>query len=285
VAPAQIMSMIGEPFGPPPPLAAPVVPEVVIDRRGEGRSLALICALAGADRGVVAVVADIPRRRGALQDVLAPGRLGVDVAVLGGGRCDAEAAGARLALARGGPVLALLDYRALAEIALPEGVHLVAVDPPASDAEVGWLRAAAAGRPVHLAWGPDEASVSLAVALSDLAVREVARSLWPGITAAPGGLRWADADAVLAGDGPVARSPRAVAIALAALMDAGLVEVGPDALVAVKGAGQADLEAGAIGLRAAALADEARVLTGRAMTMDLLGATPEWLPDMTGALS
>jgi hypothetical protein len=161
----------------------------------------------------------------------------------------------------------------------------VAVDPPASDAEVGWLRAAAAGRPVHLAWGPDEASVSLAVALSDLAVREVARSLWPGITAAPGGLRWADADAVLAGDGPVARSPRAVAIALAALMDAGLVEVGPDALVAVKGAGQADLEAGAIGLRAAALADEARVLTGRAMTMDLLGATPEWLPDMTGALS
>jgi hypothetical protein len=127
--------------------------------------------------------------------------------------------------------------------------------------------------------------VSLAVALSDLAVREVARSLWPGITAAPGGLRWADADAVLAGDGPVARSPRAVAIALAALMDAGLVEVGPDALVAVKGAGQADLEAGAIGLRAAALADEARVLTGRAMTMDLLGATPEWLPDMTGALS
>ena len=75
------------------------------------------------------------------------------------------------------------------------------------------------------------------------------------------------------------------AIALAALVDAGLVEVGSDALVAVKGAGQADLEAGAIGLRAAALADEARVLTGRAMTMDLLGATPEWLPDMTGALS
>ena len=96
---------------------------------------------------------------------------------------------------------------------------------------------------------------------------------------------WADADAVLAGDGPVARSPRAVAISLAALVDAGLVEVGSDALVAVKGAGQADLEAGAIGLRAAALADEARVLTGRAMTMDLLGATPEWLPDMTGALS
>ena len=285
VAPSRIAGMLGEPFGPTPP-AAVAVPEVVRDHRAEGRALPLICALAGADRGVAAIVADVPRRRAALGDVLAPGRLGVDVAVLGGVRCDAQAVRDRLALARGGPVLALLDYAALAEVEIPEGVHVVVVDPPTSDAQAGWLAAACAGRAAHLAWGPDEAAVALRVAEADLAVRDVARSLWPALVAHPDGLAWgADADRLLAGDGPVARSPRAVAIALAALAEEGLVRVGDDGLVVVPDAGRADLEAGAIGLRAAALAEEAGLMASRAMTMDVLGSAPDWLPEMTGALS
>ncbi|MFM9018048.1 MAG: single-stranded-DNA-specific exonuclease RecJ [Actinomycetota bacterium] len=283
---AVIGDMVAQPFGAPAPVRGVQAPVEVRDRRGEGRGLSLICALAGADRGVAAVVADVPRRRAALGDVLYPGRLGVDVAVLGGDRCDPEAMRGRLALARGGPVLALLDYAALAEVPLPPDVHLVAIDPPMTASQVDWLRVAGAGRTAHLSWGPEEADLALRVALADLAVRDVARSLWPGLAAHPGGLAWgAECDAVLAGDGPVARSPRSVAIALAALADAGLVRVGDAGLVVVPGAPQADLEAGAVGRRAAALADEAQVMAARAMTMDVLGSIPEWLPEPTGALS
>ena len=286
VAPSQIAAMVADPFGPVPPVVTAEAPVEVRDRRGEGRGLSLICALAGADRGVAAVVADVPRRRAALADVLYPGRLGVEVAVLGGGRCDPEAVRGRLALARGGPVLVLLDYAALAEVPIPPDVHLVAVDPPMCERDADWLRVAAAGRTAHLAWGPDEADLALRVALADLAVRDVARSLWPGLTAHPGTMEWGpECDRVLAGDGPVARSPRAVAIALAALAEAGLVTVGADGIAVVPGAPQADLEAGAVGLRAAALADEARVMAARALTMDVLGSIPEWLPEPTGALS
>jgi hypothetical protein len=228
----------------------------------------------------------VPRRRGVLADVLAPGRLGVELAVLGGERCDAEAMRGRLALARGGPVLGIVDYAALAELDLPDDVHLVAVDPPVQEWQAGWLRAAAAGRFAHLAWGSGEADMALAVALSDLAVRDVARGVWPGLAGHGGTVPWGPAaDRLLAGDGPVARSPRAVARALAALADAGLVRVSDQGIAVVPGAPPADLEAGAVGLRAAALADEARLMAARAMTIDLLGTAPEPLPQADGALS
>jgi len=286
VPPAAIPAMVATPFGAMAPEAGVESPREVRDRRGEGRALALICALAGADRGVAAVVSDVPRRRAALRDVLAPGRLGVEVAVLGGDRCDVEAMAARLALARGGPLLAILDYAALEQVVVPDDVHLVVVDPPVLEQQAAWLRVAAAGRFVHLAWGADEAALACAVAQADLAVRDVARALWPALAAEPGRVPWgARADALLAGDGPVARSPRAVALALAALAEAGLVQVGPGGVAVVPGAPPADLDDGAVGRRAAALRDEARVLAGRAMTIDLLGAVPDWLPQADGALS
>ena len=286
VPPGSLRAMVAHPFGDPPPVDGLAVPLEVRDRRGEGRSLPLICALAGADRGVVAIVADVPRRRAALADALAPGRLGVEVAVLGGARCDPEAVRARLALARGGSVLALLDYGMLADVDLPDGVHLVAVDPPVTEVEAGWLRAAAAGRTVHLAWGEEEAALALRVAEADLAVRDVARGIWPGLVAWPDGLPWGDdADALFAGDGPVARSPRAMAIALAALAEAGLVRVGPAGICVIPGAPPADLTAGSVGRRATALCDEARVLASRAMTLDVLGSAAPGPHQMTGALS
>ena len=284
--PAHLPDMVADPFGPTAPVAGIAPPAMVRDRRGEGRGLALVCALAYADAGVAAVVADIPRRRAALRDVLAPGRLGVDAAVIGGDRCDAAAIRDRLALARGGRVLALLDYRALREVDLPTGVHLVVIDPPVTDVDAGWLRAAAAGRTVHLAWGPDEVDLALRVMQADLAVRDVAAGIWPGLPADGALLPWGPAaDAALAGAGPVVRAPRAVAVALAALAEAGLVMVGDDGVRVVAGAPRADLAAGAVGRRARALADEAAAMAGRAMTTDLFGAVPDALHGMTGALS
>lgn len=286
VPPAGLRRMLDQPFGPAAPRHGVTAPAEVIDRRGQGRSLALVAALAGADSGVAMVVADVPRRRAALDDVLAPGRLGVEVAVLGGVRCDADALRARLVLARGGPLLALLDYAALAEVDLPRDVHLVVVDPPVTRAQADWLRVTAAGRFAHLAWGPDEAALALAATQADLAVRDVARGLWPGLGAHGATLPWGPAcDRLLAGDGPVTRSPRAVAIALAALCEAGFLQVSLDGITVVAGAPVADLGIGAIGRRAAALADEARAMAARAMTIDVLDAVPEPGVRAHGALS
>ncbi len=254
------MVPVGEPSGPP---------VAVCDRRGEGRVLPLLTGLAGADGGVVAVVADLPRRRAVLGGVLAPGRLGVEVAVIGGDRCDRGALRARLALARGGPMLALLDYRVVGDVDLPADVHVVVVDPPASDADMAALRHVGAGRCVHLAWGEVEVAHAARVAEDDLSVREVARTLWPTLTAGGGAWAWdAELDGLLAGDGPIVRSSRAVAAALAALRDAGLLEVGEDGIRVLAPQGQADLDSTPTGLRAAVLRDQARTLLGRAMTID-----------------
>jgi hypothetical protein len=252
--------------------AAPATPLAVFDRRGEGRALPLIVSLAGADGGVVAVVSDVPRRRGTFDSVLSPGRLGVEVAVLGGDRCDAAAMVARLALARGGPLLAMLDYRALAQVDLPADVHVVLVDPPLSEADVSALRAATAGRTVHLAWGDDEARHALRIAEDDLGVRETARAIWPALQADGGHHAWdASLTQMLAGDGAVSRSPRAVAIALAALRDAGLITVDAAGISVAPVGERADLDTTPTGLHAAALLDQARMLAGRAGTLDPFG--------------
>ena len=89
-----------------------------------------IAALAGADAGVVVVVADIPRRRSMLDDVLHPDRLGVELAVLGGVRCAAAPVGERMARAARRASIAVFDYATLAEVALPGDAHLVVLDPP-----------------------------------------------------------------------------------------------------------------------------------------------------------
>ena len=78
---------------------------------------------------------------------------------------------------------------------------------------------------------------------------------------------------------------QAVALALAALCEAGLVRVDDDGIAVVPGAPQAQLDDGAVGRRAAALRDEADAMAARAMTIDLLGAVPDWLPLADGALS
>ena len=190
--------------------------------------------------------------------------------MIGGDRCDREAMRRRLALARGGPLLAMVDHRALAELALPDDVHLVVVDPPVLQSDVAAVCHAAAGRAVHLAWGADEAAHALRIAEDDLAVRDTARALWPLLRDAAGPLPWDDRTAaLLAGDGPVARSPRAVAVALAAMRDAGLLTTGEPGVEAREPSGTTDLDATPTGLHAAALRQQAREMAGRAMTVDL----------------
>jgi single-stranded-DNA-specific exonuclease len=259
--------------GPPPPVAAEP-PAGVRDRRGEGASLAVLASLAGADRGAVAVVADVARRRGALETALEPGRLGLEVAVLAGGRCDPAAMAARVAMARGVPALLMIDYARLAEVDPPEGMHLVLVDPPASEGDVAWAAARAAGRWLHLTWGEPETELALAVAEEEWELRPAAAAIW---TALRDGVHrpWGpELERALLGDGPAIRHPRVAARALRVLAEVGLVEVDAAGVSAAADPARRDLAGSALYRACRERLTDARAHLARARTLDLV-ARPE----------
>jgi hypothetical protein len=199
----------------------------VRDRRGEGAIVSTLAALAGADRGVIAVVADTARRRAVLADVLAPHRLGVEVAVLGGRRCDAHALRGRAAQACDRPALVLVEYAVLPEVELPGELHVALVDPPPDAESAGWARACAAGRWLHLLWGEEEAAFAVAAAERDLELRPAAAAIWRAL---PEGIEvpWGpDLDPLILGEADPMRSPVAAARALAALAEIGRVAITP----------------------------------------------------------
>jgi hypothetical protein len=267
-----IRALMGAPDEPPaPPASAPAPPAGVRDRRGAGSALAILAALAGADRGAVAVVADVPRRRGALSAALEPGRLGVEVAVLGGARCDPEALRARLALARGVPALAMLDYGRLAEIEPPEGMHLVLVDPPASAAEAAWALHRAAGRWLHLVWGDAEIELALRAAEDEWALRPAVTAIWMGLRHGVARAWGPDLEAILLGTAPASRSPRVAARALSILAELGLAEVGEAGVRAAPDPDRRELDASQTYRACRARLDEALAFLALAPTLDLAG--------------
>lgn len=270
---ADLRAMLDDPGWTPEAPPPDGLPLGVRDRRGEGAALAMLAALAGADRGAVAVVCDIARRRGALMAALEPGRLGLEVAVLGGGRCDPGALAQRLALARGAPSLAMLDYERLAEMELPEGTHLVLVDPPASAEQAAWAVRQAAGRWLHLAWGADETELALQVAEDELELRPVVTELWMALRDGVPRAWGPDLEAVLLGDGPTSRPPRVAANALAALVELGLVEAGEPGVRAARDPERRELEASARYRACRARLDEARRFLALAPSLDLAGAS------------
>jgi single-stranded-DNA-specific exonuclease len=255
-----------EPAAAAPPAGPPLG---VRDRRGEGAALSTLAALAGADRGVVAVVADVPRRREALVAALEPGRLGAEVAVLGGARCDPGAMAARMALARGVPALAMLDYGRLAEVDLPEGMHLALVDPPATPEQAAWAVHRAQGRWLHMVWGDAEIAEALRVAEAEWELRPAVTAIWLGLRDGAPRAFGSELEGVLLGDGPVARHPRVAARALGVLAELGLVEVGEQGVRAAPGPDRRELEASERYRAARRRLDEARAFLSIAPTLDL----------------
>lgn len=283
VALADLRTLVldGEPPQPaPPPSSAP--PLGVRDRRGEGASLAVLAALAGADRGAVAVVADVARRRGALVTALEPGRLGLEVAVLAGGRCDPGALAARLAMARGVPALVMIDYERLAETELPEGAHVVLVDPPADPAAAGWAAARAAGRWLHLVWGEPETALAAQVAEQDLELRPAAAAIWRELgdgTHRPWGPQL---ERALLGDGPAVRPPRVAARALRVLAEVGLVAVGEDGVRAAADPVRRDLADSGLYRACLRRLEAVRGHLALAATIDVLARSEEPAPSLAG---
>ncbi len=269
---ARVRAMLDDPLaGPPPaPEREPAPPAGVRDRRGECAALPLLAALAGADRGVVAVVSDVARRRGALATALEPGRLGAEVAVLAGGRCEPGAMAARLDRARGVPAMVMIDYARLAEVEPPEGMHLALVNPPASRAEAAWAAHRAAGRWLHLAWSEADVDLALAVAEEEWELRPAVTALWRALREA-GDLPWGPAlERALLGDGPAMRPPRVAARALVVLHELGLVELGDDGVRPAVDPQRRELDDSPLYRACRARLEEARAFLALAPTLDLL---------------
>jgi len=271
----DLRAMVERPREPGAPPRAAGPPLGVRDRRGQGAALSTLAALAGADRGVVAVVADVARRREALVAALEPGRLGVEVAVLGGARCDAGALATRLALARGVPALAMLDYARLAEIDPPEGMHIVLVDPPASAHDAAWAAHRAGGRWLHLVWGEPEAELALRVAEDEWELRPAVTALWTGLRDGAPRAWGPELEAVLLGDGPPSRPPAVAARALAVLEELGLVEIGPGGVRAAPDPERRELDASPAYRAARERLEEARRVIALAPTLDLFAMAEE----------
>lgn len=238
-----------------PPGAGP--PRGVRDRRGEGRVVSTIAALAGADRGVVAVVADVAHRRVVLGDVLDPARLGVEVAVLGGDRCGRAALAARLATAANRPALILVDYDVLSEITLPDDVHIALVDPPVDPTQAAWVTAHAADRWLHLLWGDEEVAFALKMAERRWDVRAAAAEIWRALRDGDHHPWGTALDGLLLGTEGTMRPPLAVVNAVVALGQIGLLQVDATGIAALPGTG-ARLEVAAHAMACRTHLDEIR---------------------------
>jgi hypothetical protein len=255
---------------PAPDPAGP--PDALCDERGAGTGLVRIAALAGADAGVVVVVADVPRRRGMLEDVLHPERIGVELAVLGGSRCAGAPLGERVRLAARRPSIAVLDYAALGWVDVPPDTHLVALDPPCDQLQAQWLRVHAAHRSLHLVWTEHEVAFARAIALQRWDLRPLAQRIWRNLAARPTWAWDAECEAALLGDADAIAHPDAVIDTLAAFGELGLIDVGPGGLSVLSPAERRPLEQAPRVLAASARLAGITEYLDRAMTLDLFSA-------------
>jgi len=244
-------------------------PRAIEDDRGSGTALVRIAALAGADAGVAVVVADVPRRRSMLDDVLHPERIGVELAVIGGIRCATGSLDERMARAGRRASIVVVDYAALAGSTLPAEAHLVVLDPPQDPNQARWLRAHAADRWLHLAWTEHEIAFTRLVALERWDLRPLAQRIWRDLGARA---RWewdaACEAALLGGDGAL-RHPDAVGDTLAAFIELGLLACGPDGLDILTPIERRPLERASRVAAATARLAAASEYLDRAATLDL----------------
>ncbi len=176
---------------------------MIEDRTAEGVA-AVAADLLSSGESVVVAVADVPRRRAALERILAgvgPGGL----AVASWRSVEAD------------PVLAA-PFR-----------HVVALDPPTLPAGPGFLSSIPGPEPrafVHLAWGEPEVEFARAVVRAELDLRpalvEVYRALRELGEARDGAL-----EAALRGGGRHPRAPEVCAGLLRVLLELGLVDYAP----------------------------------------------------------
>jgi single-stranded-DNA-specific exonuclease len=167
-----------------------------VDRRCEG-----FAGVAGdlftSGETVIVAVADVPRRRWGLEEIvagLAPGDM------------------------------AVASWAAIATDPGTAGAfhHLVALDPPPGGRADPLLRA---GPRAHLAWGPAEAEFALLVYRAELDMRPAMTDAFRALRALPPGATPGALEAALTGSGRYPRTPESCARLLTALSELELVEL------------------------------------------------------------
>jgi hypothetical protein len=157
------------------------------------------------------------------------------------GRMSASAIDARLRSADGVSAVIALDYWALAAAPLPADVHIALLDPPTCPEDDAAVRAAAAGRWLHVLWGDEEAEVAAAASADEWDLRAAAARVWRALSDGSERRFGPALDRVLLDTGGPIHPPRIVARALRALHEIGLIEVTDDAVRVRPGVGRREL--------------------------------------------
>jgi single-stranded-DNA-specific exonuclease len=169
------------------------------DRRCEG-----FAGVAGdlftSGAAVLVAVADVPRRRQGLEDIVA-------------------------GLAPGGMAVASWAAVAADPDLAPSADHLVALDPPPGGRADPLLRT---GPRAHLAWGPAEAEFALCVHRAELDLRPALADAYRALRALSAEATPEDVERALAGTGRYPRTPESCARLLAVLDELELVELALD---------------------------------------------------------
>jgi hypothetical protein len=199
----------------------------ILDRRGSS-GVACVAGLLSTGASVLALCADVSRRRGLAERAAAPVRFGGGRAVLACARCALAEMSERVrALAATGPGLVLADWGALTlDPSLPSRFgHVVLVDPPPS-AHLEGLAGAGEGY-LHLAWGDAEVELALRVHDSEWPLRQglaaTYRALREAATANGGAATAEPLVRALAGDGKHPRTPEQAARRARVLDELGLL--------------------------------------------------------------
>jgi single-stranded-DNA-specific exonuclease len=207
---------------PRPPTATTSAPRRLRDRRGSGFA-GVVGDLLSSGEPVLVVCADVSRRRGALEALVA----GITARVK-------SAACGQLALAS-------WDELALEPAIASPYKHVVALDPPVWPGGATLLAAAPGDGFAHLAWGPAEVEFALNVARSTLDMRAELVALYKDLRGAPAYAGEA-LEHALRGRAIHPRTPLHAARLVKVLAEVGLVELAPGPELRLLDAHRTELE-------------------------------------------
>jgi single-stranded-DNA-specific exonuclease len=200
-----------------------------IDRRG-GATVASLAELISSGESVLAICADAGRRAKLASSAADPRRFGAALPRIACCRCGAESIDAALRSssdAEPGAGLVLVDWTVLA--LRPDAPrhfrHVVAIDPPPSEALEGLAWAAGEGRGfIHLAWGPAELELTERLLGREWDLRGAIAEIWRALAEAGGEADGSELRAALEGASEYPRTPETAARCVRVLCELGLCE-------------------------------------------------------------
>jgi single-stranded-DNA-specific exonuclease len=215
-----------------PPALEPLLARAgTVDHRNRGIGTEHVAQQHAGGASVLAVVADVPRRRELLHTLVAPGRFGVAQAMLASERCAPLALRARLHRLADtedapGSRLVVADHASLEHVldGLVRFDAIVVLDPPMTVGARDRLASTTTDVPLHLAFGAGEQRFAADALRAALDVRGTLADLYRHLRDV-GPVSGAELERLVYGSGEYLRSPSAIVHGLQTLLGRGLLEV------------------------------------------------------------